>query len=103
MLTTPKTERSLNRDMRIQDAFLNHCRRERVNVMVQLLDQTKMEGQIVGFDTNSIVIDDGGNQHLLYKSAIIAINPQKLVNYIFNDSYRGESLRANSKYSTNYT
>ncbi len=91
MLKSPRIERTSSQDMRIQDAFLNHCRRERVTVAVQLAGMTKIKGQIAGFDTNSIVIDSGGNQHLIYKSAVIAINPQKAVNYIFNESYRGNT------------
>ena len=37
------------KDMKLQDVFLNYCRREKVEVTVQLLDRTNRQGQIVGY------------------------------------------------------
>jgi len=51
MQQRPRPERSQTRDMRIQDAFLNHCLRDKVDVTIQLFDQRVMKGQIVGFDS----------------------------------------------------
>ncbi|NLB28105.1 MAG: hypothetical protein GX819_04065, partial [Clostridiaceae bacterium] len=31
---------SLSQTIRIQETFLNHCRREKINVVIQLFDQT---------------------------------------------------------------
>ena len=76
------------KDMKLHDVFLNHCRREKINVTVQLIDRTTKQGQIVGFDLTSVILEDEGRQNLIYKSAMIAINPKQAVNYIFNDAHR---------------
>ena len=91
-----------NRDMKLQDVFLNHCRREKITVSIQLLDQSVKSGQIIGFDNQSIILEEEGRQHLIYKTAIVAVNPQTQVNYIFNESYRNEMLKGYSEYTTNF-
>ena len=78
------------RDMKLQDVFLNHCRRERVAVTVHLVDGSNKKGLIIGFDTLSIILEEDGRQHLLYKTAIIAVNPLNQFNYIFNEASRTE-------------
>lgn len=78
------------RDMKLQDVFLNFCRREKTMVNVHLIDRSIKKGQIIGFDNVSIILEEDGRQYLLYKSAVIAVNPQKQVNYIFNESCRSE-------------
>jgi len=78
------------RDMKLQDVFLNHCRREKAIVTIQLLDHNIKKGYIIGFDSMSIILEEDGRQHLIYKSAIVAVNPQNQVNYIFNEACRSE-------------
>lgn len=95
-----KTERNgTSRKMNLQDVFLNHCRREKVDLMIQLLDQSIKTGEIVGFDDQSIILESDGRQYLIYKNAIVAVNPQEEVNYIFNESYRAP-LNTSPEYST---
>ena len=79
MQQRPRPERSQTRDMRIQDAFLNHCRRDKVDVTIQLFDQRVMKGQIVGFDSQSIVVlengikvEEGMHKDLLSKNGVYA-------------------------------
>lgn len=102
MQNTQSSERGHGRDMKIQDAFLNHCRREKITVMIQLVDQSRKNGQIIGFDNQSIILDDNGSQHLIYKSAIIAINPHEAVNYIFNDAFKGNGSKAYPEYPADF-
>src|SRR5512133_3571576 len=78
------------RDMKLQDVFLNHCRREKSSVTIQLVDRSIKNGEIIGFDSQSIILEEEGRQHLIYKSAIVAVNPQQQVNYIFNEAYRND-------------
>jgi host factor-I protein len=56
--------------MNVQDHFLNTLRKEGQRIIITLLDGTKVEGKISGFDTFSIIIDDGTKSKLLYKHAI---------------------------------
>jgi len=90
------------RDMKLQDVFLNHCRREKIQVTVQLMDQSIKNGYIIGFDSQSIIMEEEGRQHLIYKSAIVAVNPQQQVNYIFNETYRNDLLKGYSEYATDF-
>jgi host factor-I protein len=92
-----------NRDMKLQDVFLNHCRREKIFVTIQLLDQSIKQGQIIGFDSQSIILDEEGRQHLIYKSAIVAVNPKEQVNYIFNESYRNELSKGYTEYTADFS
>lgn len=103
MINNNRHDRNHTRDMKIQDAFLNHCRRDKIRIMIQLVDQSQISGYLVGFDSHSIILDDGQSQHLIYKNAVIAINPQETVNYIFNDAYRAGPLKAGSEYTTDFS
>lgn len=102
--TGNRTERDRGgRDMKLQDVFLNHCRREKISVTIQLLDLNVKNGQIIGFDNQTIIMEEEGRQHLIYKNAIVAVNPQQQVNYIFNESYRNELLKGYPEYATNFS
>ncbi len=92
-----------NRDMKLQDVFLNHCRREKILVTIQLLDQNIKNGQIIGFDNQTIILEETGRQHLIYKSAVVAVNPQQQVNYIFNESYRNDLLKGYPEYAADFS
>ncbi|MBP7402513.1 MAG: RNA chaperone Hfq [Clostridia bacterium] len=77
----------------IQDAFLNHCRREKVVVEITIFNNTVRTGIIAGFDNAVIALEIEGRQQLVFKSAIMIINPVENVNYIFNEAYRPETYR----------
>lgn len=81
---------SLSESTKIQEIFLNHCRKNRIEVV---LDGHSKEGRgyIVGFDSESIVIDNQGRQMLFYKSALSSVRPLEEVNFIFNDSWRQQN------------
>lgn len=59
--------------MNVQDHFLNTLRKEGQKIMIVLLDGERIEGKISGFDTFSIIIEDGAQSKLLYKHAISMI------------------------------
>ncbi len=88
---------SVSSTIRIQETFLNHLRREKINVVIQLSGQTIVEGLIIGFDQESIVVAARGTQQLLYKSAIVSIKPFEELHLIFNDR-KQKSLSSNMKY-----
>ncbi len=91
----------------IQDAFLNHCRREKVRVEITTLNDKTCSGTIAGFDNAVLALETDGRQQLVFKTAIMTINPVENVNYIFNeayrpDAYRHEGLRANTEYPNDF-
>ena len=57
----------------IQDAFLNHARRDRVTVTVHLMDGRYFEARIKNFDKFVVVFDVDGRDHMAFKHAIATI------------------------------
>ena len=76
-----------NSASKIQEVFLNHCRRNKIKVHVDG-DGSELTGYIVGFDPNSIIIDCGETQMMLYKAKIYSIRPLEKVNCIFNENFQ---------------
>lgn len=84
---SPDTNKpSISQTIRIQETFLNHLRREKINVVIQLFDQSIIEGLIVGFDRESVIVSSRGTQQLLYKTSIVCIKPYEELHLIFNET-----------------
>ncbi len=66
----------------IQDVFLNYARREKLPVVVHLLDGREFEARIKNFDRSALVVDHDGMDHLIFKHAIATIRaPRSVPNY----------------------
>ncbi len=99
---TGKENISSNR--RMQDSFLNHCRKEEIEVLLELNNANTASGYIIGFDQDSIVIESNGSQHLYFFASLCCIKPKQDVNYIFNEAYRyKKTLKGYPKYTANYS
>ena len=61
----------------IQDAFLNSARRERITVVIHLLQGATVSGRIKSFDKFSVLIDVGGAEVLVFKHAISTISQER--------------------------
>lgn len=61
----------------IQDAFLNSARRERIAVVVHLLQGSTLSGRIKSFDKFSVLLDVGGQDVLVFKHAISTVSQEK--------------------------
>jgi host factor-I protein len=61
----------------IQDAFLNHARRERLAVLIRLMDGTEIETRVKNFDRFSVIVDHGGTDQLIFKHAIASIRSSR--------------------------
>ena len=68
----------------IQDVFLNYARRERLPVMLHLLDGRSFEARIKNFDRFAIIIETGGADQLIFKHAIATIDSQRSVANYFS-------------------
>ena len=67
----------------VQDSFLNHARRERLNVIVYLVNGTKLTGRIKNFDRFAIIMENNGVDQMIFKHAIATITSAKTFgNYI---------------------
>jgi host factor-I protein len=62
----------------LQDAFLNHVRKEKIPVVINISGGGKIEGLVKGFDNFVILVKHEG-QHLIYKHAINSIVPERAV------------------------
>jgi len=63
----------------IQDAFLNHARRERLPVSVHLVDGRRLDARIKHFDRFAVVIEVDGADQLVFKHAIATIATERSV------------------------
>jgi host factor-I protein len=63
----------------IQDAFLNHARRDRAPVRFRLLDGSEFEGRIKNFDRFAVIVERDGADQLIFKHAIATITAARSV------------------------
>ena len=63
----------------IQDAFLNHARRDRAPVRFRLLDGVEFDGRIKNFDRFAIIVDHGGGDLMIFKHAIASIRSARAI------------------------
>ena len=61
----------------IQDAFLNTARRDKVNIVIHLLQGSTLNGRIKSFDKFSVLLDVGGQDYLIFKHAISTISIER--------------------------
>ncbi len=76
----------MNKNINLQDVFLNQVRKEHVPVTVYLTNGFQLRGMVKGFDNFTVVLDTEGKQQLVYKHAISTVSPMKAVNIIFNEN-----------------
>lgn len=66
----------------IQDVFLNYARREKLPVLVRLMDGTEFEGRIKNFDRFAVIIEHDSADHMVFKHAIATVrSPRPMSNY----------------------
>ncbi len=68
----------------IQDVFLNYARRERLPVVLHLLDGRSFEARIKNFDRFAIIVETGGSDQLIFKHAIATIDSRRSVANYFS-------------------
>ena len=61
----------------IQAAFLNSARRDRISVVVHLLQGSTLSGRIKSFDKFSVLLDVGGQDVLVFKHSISTVSQEK--------------------------
>jgi host factor-I protein len=61
----------------IQDAFLNHVRKERLTVTILLMGGATLSGRIKSFDKYALVLENNNQEFLIFKHAIASIAPPR--------------------------
>jgi len=64
----------------VQDLFLNHLRKQRVQTTVFLVNGVKLQGIITWFDNFSLLLTRDGSTQMVYKHAISTVMPVDAVN-----------------------
>ncbi len=59
----------------LQDAFLNHVRKQKVPDTVFLVNGVKLQGVITWFDNFCVLLRRDGQSQLVYKHAISTVMP----------------------------
>ena len=71
----------------LQDLFLNNARKERIPVTIYLMNGVKVNGQVKGFDSYIILLEDEKRQqNMIYKHAVSTILPAKYINMQNNNN-----------------
>lgn len=73
----PTDARASSAPPNIQDAFLNHARREKLPVHVRLMDGSDFEGRVKNFDKFAVIIEHAGADHMVFKHAIASIRSSR--------------------------
>ena len=63
----------------IQDVFLNYARRERLSIMLHLLDGRSFEARIKNFDRFAVIVEVNGADQMVFKHAIATIATERSV------------------------
>ena len=61
----------------IQDVFLNLARRDRIAVVLQLMDGRRLDAVIKSFDRFAVIAEIDGADHLIFKHAIATIETSR--------------------------
>lgn len=59
----------------LQDAFLNHLRKNKIPTTIFLVNGVKLQGVIASFDNFSILLRREGHAQLVYKHAASTVMP----------------------------
>ena len=63
----------------IQDVFLNYARRDRLTVIISLMDGRHLEARIKNFDKFAVIVEVDGTDQLVFKHAIATIETARAI------------------------
>ena len=78
----------------LQDAFLNQLRKDRTIITLHLVNGFRIMGRIKGFDRFALLIENSGQEQMVFKHAISTITTARTFrNYIDFDQLKKEENR----------
>lgn len=83
--TVHTNENQKNRNINLQELFLNSSRKEKMPITVFLTNGVQLKGIVKGFDTYVVILDCDGKSNMIYKHAISTIIPSKNIPIFSND------------------
>lgn len=76
----------MNKVVNLQDVFLNQVRKDKIAVIVYLVNGFQQKGFVKGFDNFIVTLEVEGKIQMIYKHAISTVIPTREVNInISND------------------
>ncbi len=81
----------MNKNLNLQDVFLNQARKERIAVTIFLMNGYQFKGMVKGFDSYIVILDCEGKQNVVYKHAISTIVPTRPINVLDASSQQEEN------------
>lgn len=72
----------MNKNLNLQDVFLNQARKEKISLTVFLVNGYQFKGIVKGFDSYIVILDCEGKQNVVYKHAISTISPVRPINIL---------------------
>jgi host factor-I protein len=69
----------------LQDVFLNQARKNKISVVIHLVNGFQLKGFVKGFDNFTVILDCDGKQIMIYKHAVSTVTPAKPVLYTQNN------------------
>ena len=72
----------MNKNLNLQDVFLNQARKDRIAVTIFLMNSYQFKGMVKGFDSYIVILDCEGKQNVVYKHAISTIVPARPINIL---------------------
>jgi len=69
----------------LQDAFLNHVRKNKTPLTIFLVNGVKLQGIVTWFDNFCVLLRRDGHSQLVYKHAISTIMPGGPISFLDND------------------
>ncbi len=69
----------------IQDVFLNAVRKDRIPITIYTMNGVKIMGNVISFDTFTVMLNTSVGQQLIFKHAVSTIIPSKNVNLSIED------------------
>lgn len=69
----------------LQDIFLNNARKNKIQLVIHLLNGFQLKGIVKGFDNFTVILDCDNKQMLVYKHSISTITPAKPILFADNE------------------
>jgi len=82
-----RTDRSMaaEKQQSLQDAFLNHVRKNKTPLTIFLVNGVKLQGIVTWFDNFCVLLRRDGHSQLVYKHAISTIMPGGPISFLDGD------------------
>lgn len=65
----------------LQDIFLNSTRKNKIEIIVFLVNGVPIKGRVLSFDNFTILLEVDKKQNLIYKHAISTMVPSKPIHF----------------------